>query len=108
MDIALGIGIAIGICGLGVGIGQGFAANGGLNAMARQPEIQKPISSSMTLALVFTELVFILAFVIGFLLIGKIPAPAAAGEKTALSAPAEQKQLDNNVPGTKVALNTAK
>ncbi len=72
MDIAIGIGLAVGIAGLGVGLGQGLAANGGLNGMARQPEAAKQINNSMLLALVFLELVFLLSFVLGFLMIGKI------------------------------------
>jgi len=71
-SIAVGIGLAVGIAGLGVGIGQGLAANGGLNGMARQPEAGKQIANNMLLALVFLELVFLLTFVLGFLLMGKI------------------------------------
>lgn len=82
MNIALGIGLAVGIAGLGVGIGQGIATNGGLNGMARQPEAAKQINNSMLLGLVFMELVFLLAFVLGFLMMGKITteAPAAGGQ----------------------------
>jgi F-type H+-transporting ATPase subunit c len=72
MNIAIGIGLAVGIAGLGVGIGQGLAANGGLNGMSRQPEAAKQINNSMLLALVFLELVFLLSFVLGFLMMGKI------------------------------------
>lgn len=71
-SIAVGIGLAVGIAGLGVGIGQGFAVNGGLNGMARQPEAGKQISNAMLLGLVFLELVFLLTFVLGFLMFGKI------------------------------------
>ena len=71
-SIAVGIGLAVGIAGLGVGIGQGLAANGGLQGMARQPEAAKQINNSMLLALVFLELVFLLTFVLGFLLMVKI------------------------------------
>ena len=77
-NIAIGIGIALGFAGIGVGIGQGLAASGGLNGMSRQPEYGKQINNAMLLALVFLELVFLLTFVIGFLLMGKIPAASAA------------------------------
>ena len=70
--IPVGIGLAVGIAGLGVGIGQGLTASGGLQGIARQPEAYKQIFTPMLLALVFTELVFLLAFTIGFLLMGKI------------------------------------
>lgn len=72
MDIAIGIGFAVGLAGLGVGIGQGIAVNGGLNGIARQPEAHKQIQGSMLLGLVFMELVFLLSFVLGFLMSGKI------------------------------------
>ncbi|HWA83660.1 MAG TPA: ATP synthase F0 subunit C [Fimbriimonadaceae bacterium] len=79
MNIAIGIGLAVGIAGLGVGIGQGIAVNGGLNGMSRQPEAAKQINNSMLLGLVFLELVFLLSFVLGFLMMGKITtAPAGA------------------------------
>ena len=77
-NIALGIGIALGFAGLGVGIGQGIAVNAALNGIARQPEAGGQISGQMLLGLVFMELVFILSFVIGFLMLSKIPAPTAA------------------------------
>lgn len=70
--IPVGIGLAVGIAGLGVGIGQGLATNGGLNGIARQPDAYKQIFNSMLIGLVFLELVFLLSFVLGFLLMGKI------------------------------------
>jgi F-type H+-transporting ATPase subunit c len=72
MEVAIGIGLALGIAGAGVGIGQGIAANGALNGMARQPEAAGTIRTAMLIALVFSELVFLLTFVIGFILSGKI------------------------------------
>lgn len=74
MDIALGIGFAVGLAGLGVGIGQGIAANGGLNGIARQPEASGKVQTALLISLVFMELVFLLSFVTGFLLMGKIGA----------------------------------
>jgi F-type H+-transporting ATPase subunit c len=71
-QIAIGIGILAGLAGLGIGIGQGLAANGALQGMARQPESAGQIQTSMIIALVFMELVFILAFVLGILMNGKI------------------------------------
>lgn len=97
-SLGIGIGLAVGIAGLGVGIGQGLAANGGLQGMARQPEAGKQISNAMLLALVFLELVFLLTFVLGFLMSGKITAGAPAG---ATSMRYEQKMADHN----KVAFN---
>lgn len=95
MNIAIGIGLAVGIAGLGVGIGQGLAANGGLNGMARQPEAAKQINNSMLLALVFLELVFLLSFVLGFLMMGKI-STAPAGGASGLHQQATQSRVAQN------------
>jgi len=72
MYTAIGIGIALGFCGLGVGIGQGIATNGGLHGLARQPEAGNRIQTLMLIGLVFMELLFLLTFVFGFLLLGKV------------------------------------
>ena len=64
----IGIGIGVGLCGMGVGIGQGIMANGGLQGMARQPEASANIRQALLISLVFPELVFILTFVLGFLM----------------------------------------
>ena len=72
MYTAIGIGLALGFAGMGVGIGQGIATNGGLNGLARQPEAGGRIQNLMLLGLVFMELVFLLTFVIGFLMLSKI------------------------------------
>lgn len=77
--VAIGIGIAVGFAGLGVGIGQGIAVNGALNGVSRQPEAAGRINNMMLLGLVFMELVFLLAFVLGFLLKSNVPAATAGG-----------------------------
>ncbi|MBX3112100.1 MAG: hypothetical protein KF857_08835 [Fimbriimonadaceae bacterium] len=64
----IGIGIGVGLCGLGVGIGQGIMANGGLSGMARQPENSDNIRQGLLISLVFPELVFLLTFVLGILM----------------------------------------
>ncbi len=97
-SVGLGIGLAVGIAGLGVGIGQGLAANGGLQGMARQPEAGKQISNAMLLSLVFLELVFLLTFVLGFLMSGKITAAPAASNATGT-------RYEQKTDGQKVALN---
>lgn len=70
--LGLGIGLAIGLAGLGVGIGQGIAANGALSGMARQPEASGKIQTGMLIALAFSELVFLLSFVVALILQGKL------------------------------------
>ncbi|HTQ11767.1 MAG TPA: ATP synthase F0 subunit C [Fimbriimonadaceae bacterium] len=97
MNIAIGIGLAVGIAGLGVGIGQGLATNGGLNGMSRQPEAAKQINNSMLLGLVFLELVFLLSFVLGFLMMGKIPAANAAGAASGMRIESKS-HVASNVP----------
>lgn len=65
----IGIGLAVGLAALGVGLGQGWAANGGLTGMARQPENSDNIRQGLLLSLVFPELVFLLTFVLGILML---------------------------------------
>lgn len=64
----IGIGLAVGLCGLGVGIGQGIMANGAMNGMARQPENSDTIRQGLLISLVFPELVYLLTFVLGILM----------------------------------------
>lgn len=78
-SVALGIGVALGFAGLGVGIGQGIAVNGALNGVARQPEAANRINNMLLIGLVFMELVFLLSFLVGFLLMGKVPNPSSGG-----------------------------
>lgn len=76
-SIALGVGIGVGVAALGVAIGQGLAANAGLQAMARQPEVAGKISTSLLISLVFIELVFLLTFALLFTVGGKLPGLSA-------------------------------
>ncbi|MCG9895270.1 MAG: ATP synthase F0 subunit C [Fimbriimonadaceae bacterium] len=64
----IGLGIAVGLAALGVGLGQGMAASAGLSGMARQPENSDNIRQGLLLSLVFPELVFLLTFVLGILM----------------------------------------
>ncbi|MCU0317265.1 MAG: ATP synthase F0 subunit C [Fimbriimonadaceae bacterium] len=64
----IGIGIAVGLAAIGVAIGQGMAASAGLSGMARQPEAADNIRQGLLLSLVFPELVFLLTFVLGILM----------------------------------------
>jgi len=71
--IALAIGIGVGVAAIGVAIGQGMAANAGLTGMSRQPEAAGKIQTAMLIALAFIELVFLLAFTLLFMMLGKMP-----------------------------------
>ncbi|MEW6724171.1 MAG: ATP synthase F0 subunit C [Bacillota bacterium] len=66
---ALGAGMAM-IGGLGPGIGQGYAAGKAVEAVARQPEAQGRIMTTMFLGQAVAETTGIYSFIIAFILIG--------------------------------------
>lgn len=70
--IAIATALAIGLSTIGVGIGQGMAASKALEGMARQPEMQGKLQSTMILAMGFMEALAIYGLVIAFMLVGKI------------------------------------
>jgi F-type H+-transporting ATPase subunit c len=70
--LAIGAGVAVGFAALGCGIGQGICANGALNGIARQPEVQGRLFTTMLIALAFVESLTIFALVIAFQLAGHI------------------------------------
>ncbi len=67
MEPAAAYAIGAGIAALGIGIGQGLLAGQGLSAIARQPEKAGDIRTSMLIALVFPELIFLLIFVLALM-----------------------------------------
>ncbi len=70
--LPLGSGLAIGLAALGGGVGQGLAIWGGLIGIARNPGASGRISTYLIVGLAFVESLVIYAFVIAFLLQGKI------------------------------------
>ncbi len=100
-NVAIGIGLAVGVAACGVGIGQGIAVNGALNGMARQPELSKFISTQMLIGLAFPELCFLLSFVIGLLLLGKVSTPTTG---TSMLQPEHQIRTTQS-PAKSFALN---
>ncbi len=70
--IAVGAGLAIGLGGLGCGIGQGLATSGAVQGIGRNPGAAGQIQTPMIIGLVLIESISLYAFVIGFLLQGKI------------------------------------
>ena len=77
MDIAYGLiaiaaALAIGLSTIGVGIGQGLAASKALESMARQPEMQGKLQSTMILAMGFMEALAIYGLVIAFMVLAKM------------------------------------
>ena len=69
---ALGAGIAIGLAVLGGTFGQGRAASAALEGISRNPGAAARIQTPMILGLALIESLVLFAFVIAFLLQGKI------------------------------------
>lgn len=70
--IAIGSGLAIGLAILGAGIGQGMTAANAVQGIARNPGAAAAIQTPMIIGLALIESIALLAFVIAFLIQGKI------------------------------------
>ncbi len=70
--VAIAAALAIGLSAVGVAIGQGMAAAKALDAMARQPEMQGTLRTTMILSMGLMEALAIYGLLIAFMLIGKI------------------------------------
>lgn len=70
--IAIGSGLAIGLAILGAGIGQGLTAANAVSGIARNPGAAGAIQTPMIIGLALIESIALLAFVIAFLIQGKI------------------------------------
>jgi F-type H+-transporting ATPase subunit c len=64
---AIGAGIAYGAAAIGPGIGIGYVVGSAIQAMARQPEMQGPIRTTMFLGVAFAEALALFGFVLFFL-----------------------------------------
>ena len=73
--LALGAGLALPLAAVGAGIGQGLASFAALQGIARQPEAQSRIQTTMFICLGIIEALAIYAFVIFFILFSKFPTP---------------------------------
>jgi F-type H+-transporting ATPase subunit c len=69
---AIGAAIAIGLAVLGGGLGQGRAAAAALEGISRNPGAAPRIQTPMILGLALIESLVLFAFIIAFLLQGKI------------------------------------
>ncbi len=69
---AIGASIAIGLAVLGGGLGQGRAAAAALEGISRNPGAAPRIQTLMILGLALIESLVLFAFIIAFLLTGKI------------------------------------
>lgn len=70
--LALGAGIAIGLAVLGGGLGQGRTAAAALEGISRNPGAAARIQTPMIIGLALIESLVLLAFVIAFLITGKL------------------------------------
>jgi F-type H+-transporting ATPase subunit c len=68
----IGAAIAIGLAALGGTLAQGRAVSSGLEAIGRNPGAKGSLFVPMILGLVFLESLVIMAFVIAFLIQGKV------------------------------------
>lgn len=64
----IGAGIAA-VAGLGAGVGIGIATNGAVNAVARQPELEKTITKLFILGCALAESTAIYGLVISFIIL---------------------------------------
>jgi F-type H+-transporting ATPase subunit c len=71
--LALAVGLCMGLAVLGGALGQAHLANGAMNGMARQPELQGRIQMSMIIALAFVESLILFTLLVAFMLLGKLP-----------------------------------
>ena len=76
--LALAVGFGLPIAVLAAATAQGKAIAQGLESMARQPESAAGLQTAMLIGLAFIELFILLSFVLGFLLLGKLPVISAA------------------------------
>lgn len=70
--VAIGAALAIGIAALGGTLSQGRAAAAALEGIARNPGAASKVQTPMILGLALIESLVILAWVIAFMLVGKI------------------------------------
>ena len=64
---SIGAGIVYGAAAIGPGIGIGLVVGNAIQAMARQPEMQGTIRTTMFLGIAFTEALALFGFVLFFL-----------------------------------------
>jgi len=65
---AIGAGIAM-LAGIGVGLGQGIATSKALESIARQPEAQGPLTTTLFIGLAMSETSIIFPLIIAIILV---------------------------------------
>lgn len=69
---ALGAALAIGLAAVGGTLGQGKIGSSAMEGLARNPQAQKNMFTSMILGLVFIESIVIFSLVISILMVGQL------------------------------------
>ena len=69
---ALGAALAIGLAAVGGALGQGKIGSSAMEGLARNPQAQKNMFTSMILGLVFIESIVIFSLVISILIVGQL------------------------------------
>ena len=64
---AIGAGLGYGLAAIGPGIGIGIVVGNAITAMARQPEMQGTIRTTMFLGIALTEALALIGFVLFFI-----------------------------------------
>ncbi|MEK6776245.1 MAG: ATP synthase F0 subunit C [bacterium] len=70
--IAMAIAVTIAVAAFGGAIGQGFAVNGAMQGIARNPGASGKIMTNMIIGLAMIESLVIYGLVIAFMLLGKM------------------------------------
>jgi F-type H+-transporting ATPase subunit c len=71
--LAAGLAIGVPLAAVGAALGQGKAAAAALEGMARQPELQNKLQTSMLISLAFVESLVIFSLLVLLLLMGRLP-----------------------------------
>lgn len=70
--IAIGAGLAMGLAAIGIALGQGIIGSKAVESIARQPEAQASIRTTMIVAMAIMETIGVLTFVIAIILTGSL------------------------------------
>ncbi|MGN1415017.1 MAG: ATP synthase F0 subunit C [Anaerovoracaceae bacterium] len=70
--IAIAAGLAMGLAAIGISIGQGIIGARAVESIARQPEAQGGIRTTMIVAMAIMETIGVLTFVIAIILTGRL------------------------------------
>ena len=70
--IAIAAGLAMGLAAIGIAIGQGIIGSRAVESIARQPEAQGGIRTTMIVAMAIMETIGVLTFVIAIILTGRL------------------------------------